>query len=234
MFGRRIPLSLLSRLRHVVWPRSGWRRLFSYLGHRVRRLPGTPESIAAGVASGVAISFTPFIGLHFALACGLAWLLRGNLIAAAVGTVAGNPWTFPFIWAWILALGRWILGDSGQYEPPPDATLLYMIEHPLLLLWPMTLGGIPTAVVAWFVSYYPFKRMVAEYQKARARRLRKKIGNLSGAETLARSAMPSSDSGLQSEALPGGERGITKELDGARRKTAVKPAGTAAAKRAAS
>ena len=53
--------------------------------HRIKRLPGTPQSIAAGVACGVAASFTPFIGLHFVLAALFAWLVGG------VGYISGLP-----------------------------------------------------------------------------------------------------------------------------------------------
>jgi uncharacterized protein (DUF2062 family) len=65
MFRRRKPLSVLKQLRAVIWPERGFRRLFSYLFQRIIRLPGTPASIASGFASGVAASFTPFLGLHF-------------------------------------------------------------------------------------------------------------------------------------------------------------------------
>lgn len=214
MFGRRIPLTIFSRLRRVVWPDGGWRRWFHYVSHRVRRLPGTPERIAAGVACGVAVSFTPFIGLHFLLACGTAWLLRGNLIAAAVGTVAGNPWTFPFIWAWILALGRWMLGDESQYNIPMNATLVYMFERPLLLLWPMTLGGVPTAVVAWFVSYYPVKRMVAGYQKARLKRIERRKAKRGAKRGFRLSARQAAGAAPDKGSLPGSGRDASKDRDG--------------------
>jgi len=72
MFGRRNPLPVLHRVWSVVWPKAGWRRASRYMAHRVRRLPGTPYRIAAGVASGAAVSFTPFIGLHFVAAALLA------------------------------------------------------------------------------------------------------------------------------------------------------------------
>ena len=35
---------------------------------------------------------------HILLAMLLALLIRGNLIASGIGTVVGNPWTFPLIW----------------------------------------------------------------------------------------------------------------------------------------
>ncbi len=159
----------------ILWPRSGWRRSGAYVAHRLRRLPGTPYRIAAGFASGAAISFTPFIGLHFVLAALLALVVRGNLIAAAIGTAVGNPWTFPFIWLWTYSLGRWVLGGEALTALPENLSFQHIFENPLEVLLPMIVGGIPTALVAWFVFFWPLQRTVAGYQKARRRRLRKRL-----------------------------------------------------------
>jgi uncharacterized protein (DUF2062 family) len=152
-----------------MWPRAGWRRRGIYMAHRLRRLPGTPESIAAGFACGAAISFTPFIGLHFVLAALIAWLIGGNVIASAIGTAVGNPWSFPFIWAWIFSLGRWVLGVADVGALPEDLTMAFIFERPWKVLFPMIVGGIPTALVAWVGFYWPVKRAVAAYQQARRR-----------------------------------------------------------------
>ena len=98
MFRRRKPLSVVKQIRAIVWPERGFRRLFSYLGQRIIRLPGTPSTIAIGVACGVFASFTPFLGLHFVIAAALAVIMRGNVLASAIGTFVGNPWTFIPIW----------------------------------------------------------------------------------------------------------------------------------------
>lgn len=175
MFKRRNPLPFHKRAGGFLWPRGGWRRSGAYVAHRLRRLPGTPYRIAAGFASGAAISFTPFIGLHFVLAALLALAVRGNLIAAAIGTVVGNPWTFPIIWLWIYSLGRWVLGAESLTALPDDLSFQHIFEHPLEVFLPMVVGGIPTAIFAWFVFFWPLQRTVAEYQKARRRRLRKRL-----------------------------------------------------------
>ena len=60
----------------MLWPRRGWTRMALYIQHRLGRLPGTPYRIAAGFACGAAISFTPFLGLHFVLAALGALALR--------------------------------------------------------------------------------------------------------------------------------------------------------------
>ena len=117
LFKPRKPRSILYRARNILWPRAGWGRTLSYLRHRVARLPGTPESIAIGLACGIAVSFTPLIGFHFLVAALLAWVMGGNFLASALGTAFGNPWTFPLIWLWIYKLGTWILGaEAGVSE----------------------------------------------------------------------------------------------------------------------
>jgi len=175
MFGRRNPLPAHHRVRSFVWPKAGWRRASRYMAHRVRRLPGTPYRIAAGVASGAAVSFTPFIGLHFVVAALLALLLRGNVVASAIGTAVGNPWTFPLIWTWIYTLGQWLMGADAASDFPATLDLDYIFERPFDVLWPMTLGALPTAVVVWIAIFWPVRGAVAEYQHVRHRRLRRKV-----------------------------------------------------------
>ena len=174
MFRRRNPLPIYRRLKEALWPSLGWLRAARYVGHRLGRLPGSPYRIAAGFACGAAVSFTPFIGLHFVLAALLALAMRGNLIASAIGTAIGNPWTFPFIWAWIMNFGLWMMGESAREAFPQNLTLNYIFENPLHVLLPMTVGGIPTAVAAWIVFFWPAYSMVAQYQRARRWRLRRR------------------------------------------------------------
>jgi len=145
----------------------GWRRLARYLTHRLQRLPDSAYGVAAGFACGAAISFTPFIGFHFVGAALLSILLRGSLLASAIGTVVGNPWTFPLIWAWIYAFGQWLLGGEVVSELPAVLSLTYIFERPLDVLWPMTVGGVPTSVAAWFAVFWPVRGAAAEYQHAR-------------------------------------------------------------------
>ncbi|NIA66995.1 DUF2062 domain-containing protein [Pelagibius litoralis] len=182
MFKRRQPLPILKRAFEILWPKGGWRRSGAYVAHRLRRLPGTPYRIAAGFASGAAISFTPFIGLHFILAAVIAIALRGNLLAAAIGTVVGNPWTFPFIWLWIYSLGTWLIGSDDLTALPQSLSFEYIFENPLKVLLPMTVGGVPTAIFAWFVFFWPIQRTVDQYQKARRRRTRRKLRRLKNAD----------------------------------------------------
>ena len=183
-------MSVPDRLREFLWPRAGWERAAKYLFHRVARLPGTPYAIAGGFACGAAVSFTPFVGLHIVLAALLAWSIRANIISSAIGTVVGNPWTFPFIWVWVYELGRWMgPGPGGDGAEDLDFISLFgrMVEAVLRLdagylfetAWPVFLpmlaGGIPTALVVWLAFYVPLKPVVESYQRRRrARRDRRR------------------------------------------------------------
>jgi uncharacterized protein (DUF2062 family) len=162
------------------------------------RLPGTPYSIAAGFACGAAISFTPFVGLHFVLGGILAWIIRSNIIASAIGTAVGNPWTFPFIWLWVHRLGTWLgagrdshivadLNFSELFGAVLEAMLnfdfTYLIDTAAPVLWPMFVGSIPTAIVAWIFFYLPLKPLVANYQKRRHRRRMRRNAAMKPVET---------------------------------------------------
>ena len=175
MFKRRAQRTYLDRARGLIWPQSGWRRAFAYMTHRIKRLPGTPQSIAAGVACGVAASFTPLVGLHFILAALLAWLTGGSIFASAIGTAVGNPWTFPFIWIGIYRLGALILGWDVSETLPEGLTLTYIFDNPAAVLLPMCVGAVPAALVAWTVSYWPVLSIVTKYRELRRRRMAKRL-----------------------------------------------------------
>src|SRR3954453_20056572 len=172
ILGRRDPLGLLPRLRGWLWPRTG-----RYLVTRVKRTPGTPRGIAAGVATGVAVSLTPFVGLHLLLALGLAYLAGGNLLAAALGTLVGNPWTWPVTLPATYRLGCLILG-----QPPHGLRHLAQLDlggllgEAGLLLWPMIVGSVPLAAAAWVATYFPVARAMAIVQEKRRLRRERRPG----------------------------------------------------------
>lgn len=168
MFKRTRTQPFYRRIINLLWPQSGWKRSGQYLLHRLNRLKGTPHSIATGVACGVAISFTPFVGLHMILAASTAWLLRGNILASALGTIIGNPWTFPFIWLSVLYTGRYMLGyDSATSARIDFLTFFEKGIHAMMsfdfslffqdiwpILWPMIIGCIPYYIFFWVASYF--------------------------------------------------------------------------------
>ncbi len=95
LFRRRDPADWREKLRVAVWPRRSWGRSIKYLAKRVLRLTASPHAIAGGIAAGVFASFTPYMGLHFLIAFAVAYIIAGNMVAAAMGTFFGNPLSFP-------------------------------------------------------------------------------------------------------------------------------------------
>jgi uncharacterized protein len=224
VFKRRDKPPLLVRLREALLPRGGWRRGIEYLGHRVRRLPDTPHRIALGFSCGVFVSFTPFFGLHFLLAVGLAWVVRGNIMSSLIGTMTGNPVTFPLIASVSLGLGRRIVGygvTGRDFSRISDAftqafaglwqTLLSLFGHgesqwqKLSLfvqdvVWPYCVGGALPGLVAAIAGYYLTRPLVAAYQaRRRARMLQRARERLARAR---RGSYKARDTGTGSERGP--------------------------------
>ena len=171
MFRRRNPLTRLSQLRRVIWPERGFRRLLTYLMQRILRTPGSTSSIAISLSFGVAISFTPFIGFHLILAAVLTSLARGNVLVSAIGTIIGNPWTFPLIWYADYELGAFILRAMGFDFSDKSHALGQFLLHPTDLLLPLTLGGFVLAAISWFTTYGAAYWMIDAWRQHRARRM---------------------------------------------------------------
>ncbi|WP_435640500.1 DUF2062 domain-containing protein [Micavibrio aeruginosavorus] len=183
LFRRRTKLHPIKRLREILWPSMGWGRTWDYIRHRMFRRSDSSYSITAGIATGVAISFSPLIGTHFVQAALVAYVLRANLFAAVLGTLFGNPTTFPLIWWMSYELGEWVFGLFGYTGllaiPAEGLQLSYLLAHPYKLLLPMMVGGYLLAIVSWFVSYvffyWPVKQMQKAYHAERLQKLRDKI-----------------------------------------------------------
>lgn len=110
--------SYLRIIAEFFYPRGGWYRASRYVIHRLRRLPDPAHRISRGIAAGIFASFTPFYGLHFLTAAILAWIVRGNILAALLATFVGNPLTFPLIAELSVNLGNAILGQPANVHLP--------------------------------------------------------------------------------------------------------------------
>jgi len=116
---------------------------------------------------------TPFIGFHVLLAFAVAWALRGNMIAAAVGTMLGNPLTFPFIWAGTFQIGELLLPGYDHDVPVTlaDEAAQEDLGQILPYFTPMLVGSLPMGLAVGCITYFVVYRMVTTYQSARQSRL---------------------------------------------------------------
>ena len=198
VFKRRDPRSLARTLVEFVYPRGGWRRASSYIYHRLRRLPDSPERIARGVFAGTLASFMPFFGFHFLTAALIGWAMRGNILASLIATFVGNPFTFPIFAASALKVGGWITGVEVEMtvaEVMTDVGKAFMqLWHNFTALltggelhwnslhvffdhvfWPYTIGGILPGIVTGTVLYYISLPIIRRYQRHRNTRTAQRI-----------------------------------------------------------
>jgi uncharacterized protein (DUF2062 family) len=195
VFKRRTKLSWGQWIAEGFYPKAGWKRAASYVAHRIRRLPDTPHKIAMGIAAGVYVSYTPFFGLHFLVAALLAIVLRGNVLAALLGTFFGNPLTFPFIAASALGTGHFILGS--QHRKGIEDTILSHFGGAFADLWhnfttlfsggaadwsrlegffssvylPYLVGGVLPGLISGVIVYFLSRPLIVAYQARRKGRL---------------------------------------------------------------
>lgn len=116
VFKRRHKQSTAQQVLRAFWPRGGWVRAFKYMRIRLKRLPDSPRKISRGLAFGIFAVFTPFYGLHFVISYLFARFFNGNVIAALLATVAGNPFTYVPIGVVSLKTGHFILGTEFDHE----------------------------------------------------------------------------------------------------------------------
>ena len=170
LFRRRKKASWPDRLREFFWPRKGVTRPARYLAKRILRLSASPHAVAAGVAAGMFSAFTPLLGFHILLAMALAYLVAGNLLAAALATTVANPLTIPLIALATFRVGEALLGITSG-EAVTAAELFHRLEHlQLSELWqpvlkPMLAGagllGILTAAIAYGVTRFAVRSFKA-------------------------------------------------------------------------
>ena len=125
-------------------------RSIKFLKYKIFRIRDLPESIAIGLAWGAAVSFTPLLGFHILICFLGTFLMRGNLLAAAAGTIVGNPWTFPIIYFIGFEIGTLF------YKPDIDffeLKISFFLRNFEQLFIPTLIGSIPLAVIAWFITY---------------------------------------------------------------------------------
>ena len=149
------------------------KKFMQNISEKLQNLHATTYEIAAGVACGVAVSFTPFVGFHSVLAMIMAFIIRASVAAALIGTLFGNPWTFPFIWAAVLFLGERLLnGDnihnhinfeqtfSSAFEMIKNLNFDGFMQNIWPILYPMMIGAIPFCLLSWIITYIIIEKVI--------------------------------------------------------------------------
>jgi uncharacterized protein len=196
LFARRQPLSLWWRACAWVWPTNDVRRSSRYVWLRMRRLGASPHRLALGLALGVFAACTPLLGLQFLLAGVLAWLLRGSIPAAMVGTFWANPLTCPPIWLASYGIGATMLGHDpfvdGHQVPDilrrlgalplhvdqDSLSIVYGVVVPVLQ--PVLLGSVPLGLAISTLVYAVVYRLAGRAARKGSRQSRASGGATKG------------------------------------------------------
>ena len=199
VFKRRDRRPIWQIVADFVYPRGGWGRAFEYVKHRVRRLPDTPERISRGVWAGVFTAFTPFYGLHFLVAFLIAKLMRGNILAALMGTFFGNPLTYIPIGVTALETGYFMTGRRSEIDSvgrnfarafgdlwfnikaiftKDVAQWDYIFSFYYEVFFPYMVGGIIPGIISATAVYMISVPLITAYQNRRRKRLRAKLEQL--------------------------------------------------------
>jgi len=175
-----------------------------YVKHRLHRLPDSPEKIARGIFAGVFTTFTPFFGMHFVVAGTLAIIMRGNILAALLGTFFGNPLTYVPIGVISMKTGYFLLGRGPEDDHEVHRSLagkflaagdnlkdnLFAIFTGQDVEWhelhafydevffPYMIGGVIPGIVAGIVAYYVSVPLIRAYQHRRKGALKAKLAAL--------------------------------------------------------
>ena len=187
-FGRKKKKRLITSFFNFIKALFAFSRTKKYISLSIKRIKGTPQALSLGLATGIAISFTPFIGLHALLAIFISWVIGGSMAAALIGTLFGNPWTFPLIWYFTFEIGQFINYGFLSYEEEFSfqiikkeiSTLLVILKNiivfanipeleenveKLKLIPFMVVGSIPLVFITWILSYFSFLIIFKSYRK---------------------------------------------------------------------
>ena len=115
------------------------------------------------------------------------------MLASAIGTLFGNPWTFLFIWVSDYRLGLWLLQQSGHggqftalnFQQLAEVMIIFLhfftfsggadwhqLAEPFEQVFlPMSIGGTVLAALSWFVAFVVCYYSLEWWRRHRAKRL---------------------------------------------------------------
>jgi len=128
-----------------------------------------PRKIAGGLAVGTFISFSPYYGLHTLMALAAAFAFRLNVAATLVGSWIVIPPAIPFVMAFCLRVGWFLVGRPVRGQPivkGVSAVALWarLSRH----LWPLVVGTTVVGLAAALVAYVAAYQAVLRVRAARA------------------------------------------------------------------
>jgi uncharacterized protein (DUF2062 family) len=144
------------RFYHPRQKQQNFLRTIRYYYLRLLRLEGNPRVVARGLACGVFAGCFPWFGFQTIIGILLAFVLRGNKLAAALGTWVSNPLTYAPLFFFNFKIGQFILGryspDEVVFTLPDDWSKL--VDLGTDILFSLSVGSFIVGIVASIATYF--------------------------------------------------------------------------------
>ncbi|MDL2209563.1 DUF2062 domain-containing protein [Desulfovibrio sp. OttesenSCG-928-O18] len=147
------------------------KRFIRYWYLRLVRIQATPHNIAIGLAAGVFVGLLPVLPFQTILAIGLAFLVRGSKIAAALGTWVSNPLNWVPVYMMFYYVGKAVVPFDVPPFDPQQLEMAEMIEMGWKFFTVMMVGGLVVATPSAVVSYFVARKGIQVYRTRRQARL---------------------------------------------------------------
>lgn len=155
-------------------------RLYLYLRkgyYRFLQMRGEPRQIALGLALGVFIGMSPFMGLHAVTAIFLAAFFKWNKVASAIGVLVSNPATAPFLYWFTYQVGEIFYSRKTPFNPADEfgvTAILEILKKTPEVLWVLTIGGVIVGLPMAFLTYWFSYNAITKYRKDIRQRISEK------------------------------------------------------------
>lgn len=144
-------------------------RTSRYYYLRLLRLEGKPVVIARGLACGVFAGCFPWFGLQTIIGVMLAFIFRGNKLAAALGTWVSNPLTYAPIFLFNYKIGELIQNnpesESVQFQLD-GSSWSDLIDLGSSIIVSLFIGsfivGLIAGILTYFISLHLINRRISK------------------------------------------------------------------------
>ncbi len=151
-----------------------FKRMSKYYYLRILREPDSVHRLAMGVACGIFVGFLPIIPFQTVAVLALAFVLRGNKLAAWIATFISNPVNLIPFYAMLYAVGRIFINTRAKLILKEEAlTLRALLHRGTELYGVMVVGGLALGIPAAIFSYFLTKYLVKRYRKLRMAKVMK-------------------------------------------------------------
>ncbi len=130
---------------------------------KILNLDCSPRTIALSTAVGIFIGFSPYIGLHTALAIGASFIFGLPFYPLIVGAYITNPFTIVPVYTLCYKFGEYVTGQHAVRPPSFSAMTLQSVLHTAKTFFiPFFVGthllGLILGAIAYILTYYIVKK----------------------------------------------------------------------------